>query len=430
MAVRRVSSRMARIVLYCWGSHGDVDPSLGLAHGLKARGHSVALCTLEYFRDIATRDGFDFFPLRPVADPSDMTTVRRIMDEKNGPALLLNEIIFPAVRDQFEDVSVAARGADLLVSHPLSFTVPTYAEMHGVQWASSVLAPTSLFSITDFPVLPQAPWLKTVEFVGPWLRKLILAGGRAQARSWSKPVTAFRKELGLGPGGVPIFEGQHSPYLVLALFSRVMADPQADWPANTVVTGHMFHDRTHGALLPGELEQFLADGQAPVVFTLGSSAVLLPGSFWEESLAAVKQLNVRAVFMVGPGNTETMRRSLPTSVLAVDAAPHSMLMPRASAVVQQCGVGTLGQSLRSGRPMLGVPFAHDQPDNAYRAARLGMGRVLRARQYRADRAARELGELLGNPSYASAAQRVAGRVRAERGVETACNAIERTFSLK
>ena len=52
-------SPMARIVIFCWGSHGDVDPSLGLAEGLRARGHSIAICTLEYFRPIVAQAGFD-----------------------------------------------------------------------------------------------------------------------------------------------------------------------------------------------------------------------------------------------------------------------------------------------------------------------------------------------------------------------------------
>jgi spore coat polysaccharide biosynthesis predicted glycosyltransferase SpsG len=47
-------------------------------------------------------------------------------------------------------------------------------------------------------------------------------------------------------------------------------------------------------------------------------------------------------------------------------------MPRASVVVHQGGIGTTAEALRSGRPMLVVPFAHDQYDNAERVRRLGV----------------------------------------------------------
>jgi UDP:flavonoid glycosyltransferase YjiC (YdhE family) len=45
-------------------------------------------------------------------------------------------------------------------------------------------------------------------------------------------------------------------------------------------------------------------------------------------------------------------------------------------VVHQAGIGTLAQALRAGRPQVILPVAFDQPDNARRAAALGVGRVL------------------------------------------------------
>jgi UDP:flavonoid glycosyltransferase YjiC (YdhE family) len=110
--------------------------------------------------------------------------------------------------------------------------------------------------------------------------------------------------------------------------------------------------------------------------------------------------------------------------MAVDQAPHSLVMPRAAAVVQQCGIGTLGQALRAGRPVLAVPFAHDQPDNAWRATRLGVARTIPAGRYAARRAARELALLLDDPGYAARAHAVGERVRAEDGASAACDAIE------
>lgn len=418
---------MARIVIFCWGSHGDVDPALGLATGLRARGHSVGIATLDYFRPAVEQSGCDSFPLRPHADPSDTATVQRIMDAKRGPENLLKEIVFPAVRDQYADVQAAAAGADLLISHPLSIAVPIYAEQHGVPWANMVLAPTSFFSPTDMPVLPPAPWLKHLEVLGSWLPRLLVAGGKASTHRWAHAVTAFRRELGLGDGLVPLFDGQHSPQLVLALYSRVLGDPQPDWPKHTVITGYMFHDAVHGAALPDEVTEFLEAGPAPIVFTLGSSAVLSPGEFWKESTTAVRSLGARAVFLVGPGNAAAMRSTLPPTILALERAPHSLLFPRAAAIVQQCGAGTMGQALRSGRPTLAVPFAHDQPDNAFRAARLGVARILPAGKYRAETAARELRRLTSDRRYSDAAGTVAQRVRSERGIEAACDAIDAAF---
>jgi UDP-glucoronosyl and UDP-glucosyl transferase len=55
--------------------------------------------------------------------------------------------------------------------------------------------------------------------------------------------------------------------------------------------------------------------------------------------------------------------------------------------------------LRAGIPMLFVPFAHDQPDNAARVTRLWCARTIDRKEYKAELVARELKELLLNPSY-------------------------------
>lgn len=416
---------MARIVLTCWGSHGDVDPFLGLAVELRARGHDVTIATMEFFRSVITDHGIGFHPIRPSADPSDGATIQRIMDPRRGPERLLNEIVFPGVRDMYDDLSPCVRGADLLVSHPLTFATPILAELHRIPWASAVLAPTSFFSKFDIPVMPQAPWLKRSGRLGHVLGAIFVRTVLGITRSWPASVYALRAELGLERGANPIFQGQHSPHLVLALFSKLLAEPQPDWPPNTVVTGHVFNDAPHGTALPLEVVRFLNEGPPPLVFTLGSSVVRAAGSFWDESIAAVRHMGARAVFLVGPDRLAAIQASLPAGCLAIDRAPHSLLFPSAAAIVHQCGVGTLAQGLRSGRPVLAVPFAHDQPDNAWRAARLGTARILPPAAYRAPRIAAELAKLSSDTSYLVAAERASALVKEERGAAAACDAVER-----
>jgi UDP:flavonoid glycosyltransferase YjiC (YdhE family) len=81
--------------------------------------------------------------------------------------------------------------------------------------------------------------------------------------------------------------------------------------------------------------------------------------------------------------------------------------------------------MRAGKPSLAVCYGFDQPDNAARLARLGMGKAVPAKKYTADLAASLLREILENPAYADRASSLGDRVRAEDGAETACLAIER-----
>jgi UDP:flavonoid glycosyltransferase YjiC (YdhE family) len=213
--------------------------------------------------------------------------------------------------------------------------------------------------------------------------------------------------------------------MLLALFSRCLAEPQPDWPPQTVVTGFPFFDRHHEQPdLAPELERFLSDGPPPVVFTLGSSAVGAAGDFYRNSLKAVQKLGVRAVFLTGP-HPQGIPDPLPAGVVVVSYAPHSEIFSRASAIVHQGGIGTTAQAMRSGHPMLIVPFAHDQFDNAERVRRLGAAEVVYRSRYNAASAEAALRKLHHKDS---AAARVGELVYGERGTTNAADALERALS--
>jgi len=211
---------------------------------------------------------------------------------------------------------------------------------------------------------------------------------------------------------------------VLALFSHYFGEKQPDHPAKTVVTGFPFFDGEEGQPPPHDLVKFLDEGKPPLLFTLGSSAVWIAGDFYTESIEAAVSLGQRALLLAGEDAPRLRARGLPPGIGAFDYAPHSLVMPRAAVNVHQGGVGTTAQALRAGRPMLVVPFAHDQPDNARRCVSLGVARTISRSAYSRGRVAKELARLLDDPSYVSHAARVGADIRAERGTVTACDAIE------
>jgi UDP:flavonoid glycosyltransferase YjiC (YdhE family) len=200
-----------------------------------------------------------------------------------------------------------------------------------------------------------------------------------------------------------------------------MAAPQPDWPPQTRVTGFIFHDEPDR--LSPELARFLDAGSAPVVFTLGSSVVHTAGSFYQESLEAVRRLGCRAVLLVGMDPDNRPAQPLPDHVLAVPYAPHGSLFPRAQVIIHQGGIGTTAQSLRARRPMLVVPYAFDQPDNASRVVQLGVARTLSPKHYVATRVVAQLRAILEEPRYAQRAVVVGRAVETEGGDQQASDAI-------
>jgi rhamnosyltransferase subunit B len=419
-----------RIVIATFGSFGDVNPCVGLALGLKQRGYSPVIATSEFYRSYVEGEGIGFRPVRPDIDPHDAGAMCHVMDTKRGTEYLFKEFLFPRVRESYEDLSEAVQGADLLLTHPVTFAGPLVGEKEEVLWASTVLAPISFFSAHDLPVLSPFPWLAALRGFGPGIGRPLVRLAKRRTRRWTEPVRRLRADLGLPLGKAPIYDGQFSPRLVLAMFSRVLAQPKPDWPPNVRITGQVFYDGpSKSKNLPPGLERFLRSGPAPVVFTLGTSAVEATGSFYHESVDAAQRLGVRAVLLVGKNPKNRPPRQLPEGVAAFDYAPFSAIFSRSAAVVHQGGIGTMGQTLRSGRPMLVVPFAHDQPDNARRAKGLGVARLVYPRAYSARRVAGHLRALLEEPGYRDQAGEVAKIVRSEDGVGSACDAIEELLAV-
>ncbi len=416
-----------RIVISTLGSYGDIHPYMAIAMELHARGHRPVIATSELYREKMETAGFDFAPMSPHIPPpqeQNQAMMEKVMHPRLGSGFLMNEMLFPYVREAYEDLLKAVRGADLLLTHPISFAGPLVAQKTGIPWISSVLAPVSFFSAYDPPMPPFWPWMRHVQIFGP--RFVAAFFNQVKKVYKNRHYEQLRNELGLPDRGNPVFEGQHSPTRVLALFSKLFAQPQPDWPSQARITGFAFYDGRNELEMPPELDRFLENGPPPIVFTLGTSAVWVAREFYRESIAAAKILGRRAVLLIGDDRNK-LEEPLPPEIIAVNYAPFEALLGRACAMVHHGGVGTTSQGLRAGVPTLIVPFAFDQPDNAAHAARLGGSRTLPRPKYRAARVATELDILLTKPDYATKADEVGKRLRQERGAGIACDLIEQVL---
>ena len=410
-----------RIVFATIGSLGDLHPCVALALELKRRGHSVIVASTEFYRAKVAALGIEFRPMRPNWDPTGAELIRQCEDLKTGPEVLFRKLILPHLRDTYDDLLSAAADTDLMIAGELVYAAPLVAEKIGLPWASAILSPCSFFSAYDPSVLVNMPGLTRLRRAGWLVNRAALNLGRIATRHWWHPVRYLRHEEGLRSYCDPLLRDKFSPDLVLALFSRCLAQPQPDWPAQTFQPGFVYYDREKAGIdsCP-ELEAFLASAKPPIVFTLGSTAVHYPGDFYKTSIEATRQLNRRAVLV---GATRAPEHVSP-EILAVPYASYSQLFPHAAVIVHQGGSGTTGQALRAGRPMLFVPFGWDQPDNGARVERLGAGLCLPRKAYSTSSAIAVLDRLLTDLRFSTRAAEVGLQVGQEDGLRLACNAVE------
>ena len=418
-----------RIVLSSLGTYGDIHPLIALAVELKRRGHVPVMALQGVYEPKIKPLGIEFHAVRPDIDPKNTILVEMIYDVKKGTERGLRDFLFPALRQTYDDLLDAVTKpvrAELMLLGELNYAGPIVAELTGIPWASYLLAPLSFFSAFDPPVLPPYPRLARADKIVPGMGRAIKRLARFVTRKWSDPIYELRHELGLPKGANPIFDAKHSPYLVLALFSRVLGVEQKDWPPHSLITGFCFYDAENGnAELPPHLAKFLDEGPPPVVFTLGSAAVMAAGKFYEYSARAAMKLGVRAVLLIGADERNRPTTALPDSICVAQYAPYSALFPRAVMVVHQGGVGTTAQCLKAGKPMLIMPYSHDQPDNARRMRRLKVARVIQKENYTPLRVARKIESMLEEPNFARTAEIVAKLLEQEDGTKAACDALEK-----
>jgi UDP:flavonoid glycosyltransferase YjiC (YdhE family) len=375
-------------------------------------------------------EGLHFHRLRPDLNEL-MTGSAEISgkgnDLKSGTQFILRTLVLPKLRETYDDLLEVCQGADLLVNHPVLFAGPLVAEKLGIRWTSAILSPGIFLSVHDPALLPPLAWFHSLRKLGPMPHRLLNAVIDRITLRWMQPVEALRKEVNL-PSSLsnPARGGMFSPTGTLGWFCSALGAPQADWPARTKVTGFVFFDKTTPTDLDGALQAFLEAGAPPIVFTLGTSAITVAGEFYRASLEAVRQKAWRAVILTGadPRN-RILQSDVPDSVFVAEYAPYSEVFARAAAVVHAGGIGTIAQTLCAGVPSVVVPFAADQPDNAYRLARLGASRTIARGDYSARKVVAELEVVLHDSAYRERAKAVARQICGEDGAAQACDALER-----
>jgi UDP:flavonoid glycosyltransferase YjiC (YdhE family) len=191
---------------------------------------------------------------------------------------------------------------------------------------------------------------------------------------------ASRASLGLPPEGPPI--------ATLVATLPGLEPARRDWPERTYVTGPMEWD-------PAGNDLAEPPGEGPLVFLADSSAGGRPQTLLA---SAVEELRGMRVACTRFGEPVT---GLPYGFVA-GPGRQAPLLDRAALVVCAGGHGMVAKALVRGLPLVVVPGPGDQKENALRVARLGAGVVAEPGGLRT-----AVERVLGDPSYAAAARRLA-----------------------
>ncbi len=412
---------MAEILIVGKGGFGDWFPLLAIGQALQQRGHHVRVAAEAHHASACAQAGLPFHAVGRGAEPapgprqSAWGATRAVLQATLSPQGLAAEV---------QALLPLAEGAELMLGNQLAYAGALVRRLLRKPWVFCAASPLAIPSRCDAPLWPYLhPAQHLAARVG--LRQSGFIGlARLGTRVLMRPQAALRRELGLPAAGHPRFEAMYSEQLNLLPVSPLLAPRQADWPAHTQVVGYTWFeaDFLGDEAQAQALRDFAQAGPAPVVFALGGSLRVRPGSFYERAVQACRRLGRRAILVAG----RQLHARLPAGddVALSGYLPYSRVFGLGAAVVHSGGIGAIGWGLRAGVPQLLVPAEWDQFDNARRAQRAGVAQVLARRDWQAQDLARALGELLEQQALQARCAQAAQTLRAEDGAARACEAVE------
>lgn len=389
------------VLCISWGTTGNLSPVLTAARQLRRAGHRPRVMADPAMCGEVEAAAFPFVGWRRAptgldADPADFSDLadwlRRTMFAPAGAyaADTLDEIRrlpTDAVLslDLLPGCALAAEAADL--PHAVLSPHISIRPLPGIPPAASGLTPPRTEAERDAVDAATAAIVSAMEQGRPALN-------------------AARRAFGLPPVASAFAHFDRADRVLLAVSRAFDFDTQA-LPANYRYIGPLLDEPgwSRGALTawPG--------ARRPRILVAGSTGAQDQTALLRRVARAVGTVEAETVLTTGP-NVGAADLDAPAAVRVVAAASHDALMARADLVVCQGGHGTVSRALLHGVPLLVIPLARDQADNAARVALRGAGLRLPAGADEAEIAAAAR-RLLAEPGFRRAAEALGAAVRAD-----------------
>lgn len=403
------------IMLCTIGSAGDVYPFIGIGQQLKKRGFRVVLVTSQYFEAHARSVGLEFIGLGSSEDYQSIIQDPDLWSADKGFKVFAERVVFPIMEPAYEIIASFDPSQTILVAQGQFFAAHIAHEKLGFPFITIHLQPAAFRSVHEFPLLPA--------WIPPFLKRGIfnLIDALVLDKLFAPNINRLRQRLSL-PAINKIFGNwMHSPQKNLGLFPDWLAHPQPDWPLQTQLTGFVFYDKQNeGEELSKELESFLSAGDAPIIFTAGT-AMKHGSQFFLDCIEACQRLGRRGILLTQ--HPEQLPDQLPQGIQYFAYLPFSKILPRAAALVHHGGIGTTAQAIAAGIPQVIRPMMHDQPDNAARVEKLGIGASLSPKKFNAASLAEKLNAVLTSQQVLDRCKFYVQKINPDQALNDTCTII-------
>ncbi|MCJ2019828.1 glycosyltransferase [Methylobacterium sp. E-065] len=389
------------VLCISWGTTGNLSPVLTAARQLHRAGHRPHIMADPAMSAEVDAAGFPFIgwrraPTGQKADPVDFSDLADWLRQAMfAPAGAYAADTLDEIRRLPTD---AVLSIDLLVGCALA------AEAAGIPHA--VLSPH--ISIRPLPGMPPAasgltpPRTEAERAAVDGATDAIVL-----AMECSRPaLNAARRAFGLPPVASAFAHYDRAERVLLAV-SRAFDFDGATLPANYRYIGPLLDEPVWSR---GARTLWSGAGR-PRILVAGSTGAQNQTELLRRIVCAVGTLEAETIVTTGP-NVEAGDLDAPDTLRVVATASHDALMTEADLVICQGGHGTVSRALLHGVPLLVIPLARDQADNAARIALRGAGLRLPATAS-TDAIAAAARRLLVEPGFRTSAGTLGAAVQAD-----------------
>lgn len=406
------------------GSLGDVQPFILLGKELTKKGHDFSIAAFPDFQPEIEAAGLTYKLIE-----GDVRNMMRILlserkSSKKSAGIEGLKSVLAAHPDVYDNINNAVIGNDLIIYMQFGAIAYHFAEKYNIPCIRTFVFPsdpTKQYAVLN-PKLPRNSIkckifyktadlcmnLGSIEHVNLWRKKL----GLKKWHKWS----SYKKMNG-------------KPILTLYQYSEVLAPRDPKWKSHIHITGPWLDDSDHDYIPSAELTDFLKNGSAPIFIGFGSMVYSKMPELQQKILAALEKSGERAILASSWSKFETAQKN--SNIFYIDYVPYNWLFKHVKAVVHHGGSGTTHLGLKYGKPTFVMAFGADQYYWGLQVHTLGVGPKpvsIQSDDFTIDSLAEKFSDL-SRSQYIKSAEKISKQLLKENGLRTACEIIEKIYTI-
>lgn len=381
---------------------GHVNPTLSIGATLLERGHEVAWISLDPTLEAKLPEGGKLLLIQYDQTDEEKKESEQYLDIISKKVVygidsvkfLYEDVLIPLNRHCYKGVITLLKTyqPDLIIGDHQLFAVPVAAKILGIPYATSVTAPAAIKIMNELP----------------------------KVHEWQvNQIIDLQKELG--------FHEERSlatsDLLTLVLTSNYFFGEMDDLPSQYQFTGPVLTERRISCEF--DWDKLKNKTNKKILVSIGTTFDHdHKKAFFQKVIDAFKDEDLTVVVVSDP----QLFGQWPDNFMVYQQIPQLDLLPHLDGVVCHGGHNTVSETLSNGIPLVVIPIAYDQSHVAGRVVRTEAGERLNFNRFKANHLREAVQQILNNPGYREAAQKVGQSFAEAGGAATAASLLEQTIS--